>query len=201
MAQSLSSPADRIAGVLLALGATAWGVATIIVGEDVLLGIQTLDTITGMMYVTGLWAFVWRVYAAGATGTRIGRIVPLGLLVLLPGAFLVNALSFGYVTYDDFPMWLLILDACWPLSQLGTLVLGIAIAVTGRFQGMLRWLPLVAGMWFPVTMLTTIVAGATASTYVSAAWLIGTYAVIGVRLALSTPTQQDLNTGRPSVQA
>lgn len=182
VARPADRSADRIAGVLLTIGATAWGIGTIVVGDDIYEGIQTLDTITGMLFVVGVWAFVWRVHVAKAAGTRIGRIIPLGLMVLLPGAFLLNALSFGYATHDEFPLWLMILDACWPLSQLGMLVLGIAIAVTRRFEGSLRWLSLAAGLWFPVSMVAQILAGATASTFVSAAWLIGTYAVIGLRM-------------------
>lgn len=175
--------ATRLAGVLLAIGATAWGIGTIVVGEKIQEGIQTLDTVTGMIFVVGVWAFVWRVSAAQATGARFGRVIPLGLLALLPLAFLLNALSFGYATHDDFPLWLMILDGAWPLSMFGMMVLGIAVAVTGRFQGLMRWLPLFAGLWFPVTMAAQILGGATVSTYVSAAWLIGTYAVIGLRMA------------------
>ncbi|QYC37835.1 hypothetical protein Nocox_01005 [Nonomuraea coxensis DSM 45129] len=174
--------AARVSGALLALGAVAWAVGTVVVGEKIQEGVQTLDTITGMMFVVGVWAFVRHVLADRASGVRAGRFIPMVLLVTLLGAFLLNALSFGYATHDDFPLWLMIMDAFWPLSMFGMLVLGVAIAVTARYQGMMRWLPLAAGLWFPVTMAAQILAGGTASTLVSAAWLTGTYAVIGVRL-------------------
>ncbi|MEU6711694.1 hypothetical protein ABZ897_09470 [Nonomuraea sp. NPDC046802] len=174
----------RIAGTLLATGATAWGVGTVIVGDKVYEGIQTLDTITGMLFIVGLFAFVWTVLSTGGTGDGWTRIIPAGLLVLLPGAFVLNALSFGYATHDDFPLPLMILDACWPLSQLGMLVLGIVIAIKGRYQGALRWLPMLAGLWFPVTMAAQIFAGSVISTYVSAAWLLGMHAHLGVRIAV-----------------
>ncbi|MET8048403.1 hypothetical protein ABZU75_12470 [Streptosporangium sp. NPDC005286] len=174
----------RIAGLLLAAGAASWAVGTVIVGDKIEEGIQTLDTITGMLFAVGLFAFVWTVLATRGAGDGWARIVPVGLLVLLPGAFLLNALSFGYATHDDFPLPLMILDACWPLSQLGMLVLGIVLAVKGRYQGALRWLPLLAGMWFPVTMVAQIFGGSTVSVYVSAAWLLGMHAHLGVRLAV-----------------
>ncbi|MEU0479830.1 hypothetical protein ABZ260_11710 [Streptosporangium sp. NPDC006013] len=174
----------RIAGLLLAVGAAAWAAGIVIVGDKIEEGIQTLDTITGMLFVVGLFAFVWTVLATRGAGDGWARIVPAGLLVLLPGAFLLNALSFGYATHDDFPLPLMILDACWPLSQLGMLVLGIVLAVKGRYQGALRWLPLLAGMWFPVTMVAQIFGGSTVSVYVSAAWLLGMHAHLGVRLAV-----------------
>ncbi|MEU4580262.1 hypothetical protein ACBI99_17250 [Nonomuraea sp. ATR24] len=176
--------ATRTAGVLLAAGASAWAVGTLVVGEKIQEGIQTLDTVTGMMFAAGVWAFVWRLRADRAGGDRAGRAVPVVLLALLPGAFLLNALSFGYATHDEFPLWLMILDGCWPLSMLGMLVLGVAVAVTGRYRGAMRWLPLVAGCWFPVTMAAQILGGGVVSTYVSAAWLVGTYGVIGVRMAV-----------------
>ncbi|WP_424529947.1 hypothetical protein ACOZ38_10365 [Sphaerisporangium viridialbum] len=173
----------RVAGLLLAAGAAAWAAGIVILGDKVQEGVQTLDTITGMLYIAGVFALVWVVLATRGTGDRWGRVIPGGLLVLLPGAFLLNALSFGYAHYDDFPLPLLILDACWPLSMLGMLVLGIAVAVTGRYQGLMRWLPLLAGMWFPVSILAQLFGGPIVSTYVSAAWLLGTYTHIGLRLA------------------
>ncbi|MGP3915122.1 hypothetical protein [Nonomuraea sp. 10N515B] len=179
----------RMAGLLLAAGAASWAAGTVIVGDKIQEGIQTLDTITGMLFVVGLFAFVWTVLATRGVGDGWARIIPVGLLVLLPGAFLVNALSFGYATYDDLPLPLMILDACWPLSQLGMLVLGIAIAVRGHYQDALRWLPLLAGMWFPVTVVAQIFGGPTVSVYVSAAWLLGMHAHLGVRLALPRGTE------------
>ncbi|MEU8271549.1 hypothetical protein AB0B89_30860 [Sphaerisporangium sp. NPDC049002] len=174
----------RVAGLLLAVGAAAWATGIVVVGDKIKEGIQTLDTVTGMLFVVGVFALVWVVLATRGTGRRWGRVVPWGLLVLLPGAFLLNALSFGYATHDDLPLALMILDACWPLSQLGMLALGVAVAVTGRYEGLTRWLPLLAGLWFPVSVVAEIFGGSVVSTYVSAAWLLGTYAHIGLRLAL-----------------
>ncbi|MFI6299385.1 hypothetical protein ACIBEJ_47880 [Nonomuraea sp. NPDC050790] len=173
----------RIAGLLLAIGSTAWAIGTVIVGEKIQEGIQTLDTITGMLFVVGLFAFVQTVLTTRGAGDGWARIIPVGLLALLAGAFVLNALSFGYATHGDFPLPLMILDACWPLSQLGMLVLGIVIAARGRYRGALRWLPLLAGMWFPVTMVAQIFGGSTVSVYVSAAWLLGAHAHLGLRLA------------------
>ena len=173
----------QLSGVFLAVGATAWAAGTVIVGDKIQEGVQTLDTITGMLFVVGIFAYVWTALSTRGAGDGWTRVIPAGLLVLLPGAFVFNALSFGYVGYDAIPLPLMILDACWPLSQLGMLVLGITIAVKGRYQGAFRWLPLLAGMWFPVAMVAEIFGGSTVSVYVSAAWLLGVHAHLGVRLA------------------
>ncbi|MFF0775571.1 hypothetical protein ACFYUK_42260 [Nonomuraea wenchangensis] len=185
VARSRSSQTrTRVSGLLLAAGAVAWSVGTVIVGDRVQEGVQTLDTVTGMVFVAGLFAFVWTVHVTRSAGDGWTRVIPVGLLVLLPGAFVTNALSFGYATYDEFPLPLLILDACWPLSQLGMLALGIAIAIRGRLRGAVRWLPLLAGLWFPVTVLAQILGGSAVSVYASAALLLGAHAHLGLRLAI-----------------
>ncbi|GHE35227.1 hypothetical protein GCM10017673_42500 [Streptosporangium violaceochromogenes] len=199
-------PADdltriRVAGLLLAAGAAAWAAGTVIVGDRIQEGIQTLDTVTGMLFVVGLFAFVWTAGATRGAGEGWTRIVPAGLLVLLPGAFLLNALSFGYAAHDDFPLWLMILDGCWPLSQLGMLALGVTVAIEGRYRGAARLLPLLAGMWFPVTVVAQIFGGSAVSVYVSAAWLLGTHAHLGVRLALRPGAMTAGRMSRPTRDA
>ncbi|WP_283135378.1 hypothetical protein [Rhizohabitans arisaemae] len=174
----------RTAGVLLAVGATAWAAGTVIVGEKIKEGIQTLDTVTGMMFMTGIFAFVWTVFVTRGTGDRLGRVIPAGLLIVAPCAFLLNLFSFGYATHDEFPLPLMILDVSWPLGMAGMLVQGIAVAVVGRYRGWLRWLPLLGGLWFPVSMVSDILGGSNVSIYVSAAWLLLTYVQIGIRLAV-----------------
>ncbi|MGW5162464.1 hypothetical protein ACWEPN_43920 [Nonomuraea wenchangensis] len=57
-----SQSRTRISGLLLAAGAVAWSVGTVIVGDRVQEGVQTLDTVTGMVFVAGLLAFVWTVH-------------------------------------------------------------------------------------------------------------------------------------------
>ncbi len=48
----------RPAGLLLTLGATAWAIGTLIVGDKIYEGIQTLDTVTGMLFVVGVFAWI-----------------------------------------------------------------------------------------------------------------------------------------------
>ncbi|MCW0213954.1 MAG: hypothetical protein OJJ54_11385 [Pseudonocardia sp.] len=174
----------RLAGLLLAAGAAAWAVGTVIVGDRIQEGIHALDTITGMAFLVGVAALALLVLATRATGAGKGRALPVVLLVVLAGAFVLNAASFGYATHDEFPAPLMILDACWPLGQLLLLVLGVAVAVVGRYRGLLRWQPLLCGLWFPVSMVAQILLGSTASVYASAAWLVVAHCVLGVRLVL-----------------
>jgi hypothetical protein len=48
--------------------------------------------------------------------------------------------------------WLAILDACWPLSMLGMLGIGLKVALTGRWRGPARIWPLIAETWAFVTI-------------------------------------------------
>lgn len=174
----------RTAGLLLAGGAAAWAVGTTIVGDRIQEGIHVLDTVTGMAFVVGVAALAWLVLTTRACGTGVGRAIPVVLLALLAGAFTVNAASLGYATHEEFPLPLMILDAAWPLGQLFVLVMGIAVAVVGRFRGSVRWQPLLCGLWFPVSMLAHLALGSTGSVRVSAAWLVLAHVALGVRLLL-----------------
>jgi hypothetical protein len=172
----------RVAGLLLAGGATAWAVALVVLGDRVQEGVHVLDTVTGMAFLLGVAALTWTVLVTRATGPGAGRVIPVVLLVLLAGAFALNAASFGYATHDEFPLPLMVLDACWPLGQLVVLVMGVLVAARGRFTGLLRWQPLLCGLWFPVSMLAQVLLGPAGSVWVSAAWLLLAHVLLGVRL-------------------
>ncbi|MFI0354975.1 hypothetical protein [Actinomadura sp. 9N407] len=177
--------AVRLAGLVLAAGAAAWAVGTVIVGDKVSEGIVLTDTVTGMGYVAGLFCLVLVVLSTRATGPRKGRAIPIALLVMLPGAFLFNLISLGHQgkTYEELPPWLMAVDACWPLANLTMLVLGVAVAKVGVYRGFLRWQFLFCGLWLPVSMAGQAIGGS-ASAYVSAVWLLATYTILGLRLAL-----------------
>jgi hypothetical protein len=185
----------RAAGLLLAAGAAAWAVGLVVVGDRVQEGILVLDTVTGMAFLVGVAALAWIVLATRATGSGAGRVLPVILLVLLAGAFALNAASFGYATRDEFPLPLMILDACWPLGQLVVLVMGVVVAARGQFAGLLRWQPLLCGLWFPVSMIAQIILGSAGSVWVSSAWLLLAHVLLGLRLLV----QPDLS--RPAARA
>ena len=174
----------RAAGLLLAGGAAAWAVGTTVVGDRIKEGIHLLDTVTGMAFLVGVAALAWIVLVTRASGAGAGRWIPVVLMVVLAGAFALNVASLGYATHDEFPLPLMILDACWPLGQLIVLVMGIAVAIVGCYRGFLRWQPLLCGLWFPVAMLADVTVGAAGSVWVSAAWLLLAHVALGVRLVL-----------------
>ena len=53
------------------------------------------------------------------------------------------------------------LDAFWPLSMLGMFLIGIRIAVAGRWTGVSRYWPMVAESWAVVTVPAMAIFGPT----------------------------------------
>ncbi|MBW8482738.1 hypothetical protein [Actinomadura parmotrematis] len=177
--------AVRAAGALLAAGSLAWGTAAAVYGTDTD-EVVVPQEVTGIAYVIGLFALSWTLLATRATGARKGRFLPLPELALMPlaAAFNVYAIT-SLETYDDkLPAWAAVLDASWPLSQLYLLVLGIAVAVAGRWRGLLRWHPLACALWFIATVAVQAAFGKDASAWTGAAWLLLVFTSLGLRLAL-----------------
>ena len=77
------------------------------------------------------------------------------------------------------PGWAL-LDAFWPFSMLGMFLIGIRIAVAGRWRGASRYWPMVAESWAVVVIPTLGAFGYTAATVVSCVHLLVGYTVLGV---------------------
>lgn len=181
----------RTVGAVLAVGALSWGVAQIVVGENVQAGVQPFDMATGAVYALGLSGLTVLLARVGATGRRAGRFLPRLAAPVLLGAVLANLLSLVHGgAYEHLPPVLQVLDACWPLGQLLLLATGIAVAVAGRLRGALRVLPLLCGLWFPVSTAAQILLGPADSVYVSATWLALTPAALGLQLLLRPDTLQ-----------
>jgi len=178
----------RVGGAVLTAGAVAWAVGLLVVGDSVQEGIQPLDSLTGAAYVLGLAVLMLLLAAARAPGPRFGRYLALATAPVLVGAALLNLLSMGYDRYEDLPTSLQVLDICWPLGQLLVLAVGIATAVTGRLHGAARWLPLLCGLWFPVSTVAQILLGPAGSVPVSAGWLLLAPALLGLGLAIRPAT-------------
>jgi len=83
---------------------------------------------------------------------------------------------------DD--LWLMLMDAFWPLSMLGMFVISVKVAVAGRWRGVARFWPLVAESWAVVSVPAMGILGATGGRYVGAGHLIVGYLTLGLILAL-----------------
>jgi hypothetical protein len=123
------------------------------------------------------------VLSTNATGAGKGRYIAIVEMVLFGPALVWCPLA---VAYDgDTPGWVIPFDMCWPLSMLGMLVIGIAVAKVGRYRGLLRWQLLLCGLWLPVAGVGQAVIGDDGGTIPGTVWLGITYGVLGLRLAFT----------------
>jgi hypothetical protein len=169
-------------GRVLSVGAAMWAVATAFTGVDP--GDSTTELLlfgvgSGAFQI-GLLALLRVLWLTQALGTgRLARAVlrvEAVFVTLAIGSTLVDMFGISDLTK---PGWLL-LDAFWPFSMLGMFLVGVRIAVAGRWTGASRFWPLVAESWVVVTLPTLGLFGYTAATVVSCAHLLVGYTVLGV---------------------
>lgn len=182
----------RACGLVTTAGGLAWG-ATLVLSESM----SRAELAGGLAWQLGAFAMLATMHATRATGTsRWGRGVlaataaVLALATVWSVAFVVAPTAGGPI--------LTALDLTWPLSQLLLLVTGVTVAVARGWPGRARWLPLLGGLWFPVSM-AAVTAGGFLATAVPAAWIAISYTVIG--LAIAGPVAAAFGTAREPVGA
>ena len=168
-------------GRMLSLGALAWALALALFGanpeEAVPLALFGLGSGLFQVGLLFLLRVLWRTRALGEG--RFAR----GVL-RLEAAFVGLAICSTFVdavALSDLsqPGWLL-LDAYWPLSMLGMFLIGIRIAIAGRWTGASRFWPMVAESWAVVTVPANGIFGPTVGAVVGCAHLLVGYTVLGV---------------------
>ena len=175
----------RRTGWAVAAGAALWA------GTFAVLNPQTTDPTEIMLVDLGqlpaqlaLFALVTVQLRTAATGTsRFARgmlKVEYGLLALATLWTVLHA--FVPSIRDD--AWMRVLDMFWPLSMLGMAVIGVKIAVTGRWTGAARIWPALAESWAIVSVPALGALGVEAGRFVGAGHLLVGYLTLGVILAL-----------------
>jgi hypothetical protein len=178
----------RTHGRMLAAGAVLWAAATAYTGVDpgdstrdlLLFGIGSGAFQVGLLF---LLRTLWRTQALG-TG-RLARFV-------LRAEAVAVSLAIGSTTSDglgltDFDkVQYIVLDAFWPLSMVGMFLIGIRIAIAGRWTGVTRFWPMVAESWAVVVIPTLGIFGDAAAHVVAVAHLVVGYAVLGVLVSRKT---------------
>lgn len=183
-------------GVVLAVGATAMAITFYLypVQPGGIAG--RVGDVGGLAFQAGLF-MLWLTYQqtqAAGTGRRARTMLRV-VLVLLTLATLWSALHLilpnSYAT--AWPM--LVLDACWPLSMIGFLIVGIMIAAVGRWRGPLRWAPLAAEAWAPLTIGLTAILPTPLGNLAMPTLLILCYGTLAVLLVIR-PDLTDPHTSR-----
>jgi hypothetical protein len=112
-----------------------------------------------MAFMAGSFCSQIGLWRAAATGHNWwGRTVLAIQLVLVALAF-----AFGFIEatglLGEENIVFIATDIAWPLSMLWMLAVGISAAVVGRLPGWQRFVPLLCGLAFPLSIILGIVAG------------------------------------------
>ncbi|MEV4526479.1 hypothetical protein [Streptosporangium sp. NPDC049304] len=181
--QPSESTVRRLA-LCLSTGALIWSTSSFVHGFQPTSEIGwTITDLGGLAFQLGLWALVTLMSRTGAIGvTRTARVMLTVERVLLAPA-MVWSLIHGLFPAARNTLWLGILDIFWPLSMLGMFVIGIKVAVAGRWRGLARVWPLVAESWAIVSIPAMGILGASIGGVVAATHLLVGYATLGLIIA------------------
>jgi hypothetical protein len=167
-------------GTMLTVGALAWSSMIAVFGfNNESTAYQYAHNAGAFLFQIGVLSLVrvlWRSKAIGAG--KVARTVlriETGALVL---AMASTTSDFFGLTNLDNPASLA-LDMFWPISMLGMSLIGIRIAIAGRWKGLSRFYPMVAESWAVVTVPTMGILGEGVARWVGAAHLVLGYAVLG----------------------
>jgi hypothetical protein len=171
-------------GTMLTVGALAWAGTIVAFGFDNDgPGGQYGHNAGAFLFQVGvlcLLRVLWRTSAIG--DGRLARFVLRAETVALSVAMVSTLSDFFGITNLDNPVSLAI-DMFWPLSMVGMFLIGIRIAVAGRWKGLSRFYPMVAESWAVVTVPTLGIFGPGVARWVGAAHLVIGYAVLGQLVA------------------
>ncbi len=184
-----SSPRHPYAvhGRVLTAGALAWAGAMAVVGLDPRPGGEELAfSLASGLFQVGLLFLLRTLWHTRALGEgRVARAV-LRVETLAVSLAMCSTASDGLGLTDFDQVGYLVLDAFWPLSMLGMFLIGIRIAVAGRWRGATRFWPMVAESWAVVTIPVLGIFGETVGHAVGCLHLVVGYAVLGVLVARKT---------------
>lgn len=145
----MNKPTVKSLGALVTLGGTLWGLSWILAPSEQGDNSQVEIWASGVFQLglLGLLAVMWVSQATGTSRTARGLLaaeivaVVLALAWTVPYLFDANRPTTGV---------LVVLDAFWPLSMAGLIVIGAMVARAGQWPSPLRYLPLVAALLIPV---------------------------------------------------
>lgn len=178
--------ADRLPyaghGRLLSAGALMWAAAILAVGLDPVgnpTGLVVFMVGSGIFQL-GLLALLRVLYRTNALGEgRLARFFLRAETVLVTLAITSTVVDGFGISDLSHPGWAL-LDAFWPLSMVGMFLIGVRVAIAGRWKGVTRFWPLVAESWAVVCIPVLGVFGAGVAQVVAALHLVVGYTVLGV---------------------
>jgi hypothetical protein len=174
----------RLAGGVLAAGTVVWATVSGIYGFNTKSDVGVvLEDLGGLAFQAGVMGLLHVQLATRATGVKtINRRMLQVERVLLSVAMLWSVAHAALPAQRD-AVWMGILDAFWPLSMLGMFLIGIKVAIKGRWRGPARAWSLVAETWAVATIPVIAIAGQSAGDVAGVVHLLLGYTVLGLILA------------------
>lgn len=188
----------RILGVSVALGAIVWAIGWLQAGVPAEGTMDQTELVASGVFQLGLLGLLVVMRVTKATGAgRLGRFVVNAEIVAVLLAF-AWTVPFALDPTRDHTTFFVVLDVFWPLSMLGTLVVGIAVLLARRWPMPARVLPLAAGLLIPmdIVLMATGLAGDWGEIVIRSVYFAIAYTVLG--LAVTTQVAAQARVGAPS---
>jgi uncharacterized membrane protein YuzA (DUF378 family) len=144
----------------------------------------TIGDLGSLVFQAGLFGLLTVQLRTRATGLGRGAVAMLRVEYVLLGLATLWTVLHGLVPSFRDDLWLAVLDVFWPLSMLGMAVIGVKIALAGRWRGATRFWPLVAESWAPVVVPFFVLSGGAASGWIASGHLLVGYVTLGLLLLL-----------------
>jgi hypothetical protein len=175
----------RRVGAGVTLGSLAFAATFVTVGANPAssLGV-TIGDLGSLVFQAGLFGLLTVQLRTRATGLGRGAVAMLRVEYVLLGLATLWTVLHGLVPSFRDDLWLAVLDVFWPLSMLGMAVIGVKIALAGRWRGATRFWPLVAESWAPVVVPFFVLSGGAASGWIASGHLLVGYVTLGLLLLL-----------------
>ena len=143
----------------------------------------------GLIYMGGWMISIIGLYRMGALGfTRASKRIVMIQLAFLSLAQGWNIMVLAQV--DQSTTLFFVLDKFWPLSNLFMIATGITVVRAGALPGIKRWIPLIVGLWLPISIILLVSFGQTPATQLlSGLYSATTWAMMGWIL-MSTPPKE-----------
>jgi hypothetical protein len=174
---------NRILGSLALAGAPFFMLSSFLQPYFSFMHEQQFYGVWGVIYLGAWMCSIRGLQRLKATGkSMFGK----AILWIMLGALLLAALSNVYKIIEPgttSPLFFM-LDAFWPLSNLAMFVVGITVAVARQLRGWRRFIPLFAGLWFPVLVVCMNlfgragITGTIAGVYSAVAWSLLAFMVL-----------------------
>lgn len=195
----MNKPTVSSLGALVTLGGILWGLSWILTPSQQGDNSQVEIWASGVFQLglLALLAVMWVSRATGTSRTARGLLAAEVVAVLLALAWTVP-----YLFDANRPTTgiLVVLDAFWPLSMAGLIVIGVLVVRAGQWPSPLRYLPLVASLVIPVDIAVSWAPGEVRSA-VMGVYLAVSYGLLGLGMVRKSQRLHSQASGRRAVGA